>query len=86
MPLYGRGWIIANSQNSGFYAAATDSIQAGNYTREKGFWGYNEVGKCSNVKKIWFDLPLLMDRYASNSGPILHGTLREMLAIVHLTQ
>lgn len=48
MPLYGRGWIIANSDNNGFYAAATDGLPAGPYTREKGFWGYNEI--CEEFK------------------------------------
>jgi len=48
MPLYGRGWIIANSEINGFYAAATDGLPSGPYTREKGFWGYNEI--CEEFK------------------------------------
>ena len=43
MPLYGRGFTLNNAQDNGFYAPANQPIQAGPYTGEVGFWGYNEA-------------------------------------------
>lgn len=43
MGLYGRGFILSNPANNGFYASANQPISAGPYTREPGIWGYNEI-------------------------------------------
>jgi hypothetical protein len=43
MGTYGRGWIIDNANENGYYAPASQMINAGPYTGENGFWGYNEV-------------------------------------------
>lgn len=49
MPLYGRGFTLDNANNHGFYAAASQPIQAGPFTGEAGFWGYNEVAIYRNT-------------------------------------
>ena len=47
MPLYGRGFLLANAGNNGFYETANQPLPAGPYTREAGIWGNNEAGQCS---------------------------------------
>ena len=43
MPLYGRGFTLDNASVNGLYAPASNPLPAGPYSREPGFWGYNEV-------------------------------------------
>jgi len=43
MPLYGRGWDLNDPDDHGICAPADQPIRAGPYTREAGFWGYNEI-------------------------------------------
>jgi len=45
MGSYGRGWLLDDSTDNGFYAPASQLIPAGPYTREPGIMGYNEVSK-----------------------------------------
>ncbi len=45
---YGRGFNLANPEDNGFYAPATSGIDAGLYTGQAGFWGYNEF-----CEKVW---------------------------------
>jgi chitinase len=40
---YGRGFVLDDRNQNGFYAPASTGIPAGPYTRESGFWGYNEI-------------------------------------------
>jgi chitinase len=39
---YGRGFRLKDPSDTGFYAPATAGIEQGPYTRQAGFWGYNE--------------------------------------------
>jgi len=43
LPLYGRTFLLQNPQNPSIAAPATKTAFAGNYTREDGFLGYNEI-------------------------------------------
>ena len=43
MPLYGRGFVLDNPSQNGFYAPAALPIPVGPYTGQNGTWGYNEV-------------------------------------------
>nr|AFC60660.1 chitinase [Pandalus japonicus] len=47
IPLYGRSWRLDDPTNTGFYAPASNPGQAGPYTRQTGFAGYNEI--CANM-------------------------------------
>lgn len=49
LPFYGRGFTLSNSANNGVGAPATGASAAGQFTREPGFLGYNEI--CSD--KSW---------------------------------
>jgi len=49
MPTYGRGFTLQDPKKNGLYAPANQGIPAGPYTREAGFWGYNEI--CEELKK-----------------------------------
>ena len=40
---YGRGWVLNDPTANGLNAPASRPLPAGPYTRETGFWGYNEV-------------------------------------------
>ncbi|CAB4066609.1 E3.2.1.14 [Lepeophtheirus salmonis] len=39
---YGRGFQLADPNENGFYAKATNGISAGKYTATIGYWGFNE--------------------------------------------
>ena len=39
---YGRGFRLKDPSDNGLYAPATGGIEQGPYTRQSGFWGYNE--------------------------------------------
>ncbi len=43
LPTYGRGWRLVNANDNGIHAPGTGPIEAGPYTREPGFQGYNEI-------------------------------------------
>ena len=43
MPLYGRCWKLREPNVNGLYAPGRKPDDAGPYTREAGFLGYNEV-------------------------------------------
>lgn len=43
MGTYGRGVTLNNPSENGLYAPGNEPLRAGPYTREKGFWGYNEI-------------------------------------------
>ena len=48
MGAYGRGFLLADPKDNGFYAPARGPIEAGPYTQQAGFWGYNEF--CEKMK------------------------------------
>jgi chitinase len=43
IPTYGRSFRLANQANNGVHALSTGPGDAGPYTRESGFLGYNEI-------------------------------------------
>lgn len=47
MGTYGRGWTLNDASSHDLYAPATNPITAGEFTREAGIWGYNEI--CSKL-------------------------------------
>jgi len=49
MPLYGRGFTLNSATNNGLYAPANQPLPAGPFTREAGFWGYNEI--CTQINQ-----------------------------------
>lgn len=48
MGAYGRGFVLADPEDNGLYASANGPIEAGRYTQQAGFWGYNEY--CEKIK------------------------------------
>lgn len=48
MAAYGRGFLLKNASDHGFYADASGPIDPGMYTSQAGFWGYNEY--CEKMK------------------------------------
>lgn len=67
MGLYGRGFVLNNPADNGFYAGANQPITAGPYTREAGIWGYNEVcEKFAAEPGLWTVVvdPFYMSPYA----------------------
>ena len=42
-PLYGRGFVLNNTEENGLYCGAHAGIPAGPYTRQDGIWGYQEI-------------------------------------------
>ena len=48
MAAYGRGFMLQDPNSKGYYAEASGPIEAGPYTRQQGFWGYNEF--CQKMK------------------------------------
>jgi chitinase len=53
MGTYGRGWLLQNEAESGFYAPTSGLIDAGPYTREPGIWGYNEIIEKQATEAGW---------------------------------
>lgn len=51
MGTYGRGVTLDNPKENGIYAPGNAPLRAGPYTREKGFWGYNEVNLRLETRK-----------------------------------
>ena len=49
MPIYGRGFTLANPADNGFYANAPQAGMQGPYTREPGILGFNEVTSFTSV-------------------------------------
>ena len=43
LPTYGRGWILDDVANDGFFCDAHEGCPPGPYTRQAGIVGYNEV-------------------------------------------
>ncbi|KAG8229433.1 hypothetical protein J437_LFUL000955 [Ladona fulva] len=71
MPLYGRSFTLQDPKQNGLYAPATQPGNAGQYTEEPGYLGYNEL--CDMMKinpdkwKITRD-PYYMAPYASKGN------------------
>ena len=42
-PLYGRGFVLNNTEENGLYCGAHAGIPASPYTRQDGIWGYQEI-------------------------------------------
>lgn len=59
MAAYGRGFLLANASDYGFYAPAAGPIDAGMYTSQAGFWGYNEY--CEKMKTELDEWTLIRD-------------------------
>ncbi|CAG0903384.1 unnamed protein product [Darwinula stevensoni] len=59
MPVYGRGFTLADPSNNGFYAPTAGAGTAGPYTREAGILGFNEICEIQkqygDFKRIWND-------------------------------
>jgi len=54
MGTYGRGVTLDNSNENGLYAPGNAPLSAGPYTREAGFWGYNELCEfMGNQRSKW---------------------------------
>ncbi|CAG0892416.1 unnamed protein product [Darwinula stevensoni] len=57
MPIYGRGFTLANPSNNGFYAPTSGPGTAGPYTREAGILGFNEMcevqKRYGDFQRIW---------------------------------
>ncbi|XP_035213611.1 chitinase-3-like protein 1 [Stegodyphus dumicola] len=53
MPLYGRSFALQNSQKNGLDAPVTGKGMAGEYTKEPGMLGYNEICKMLRNEKDW---------------------------------
>ncbi|XP_011154318.1 chitinase-3-like protein 1 [Harpegnathos saltator] len=51
VPFYGRSFTLADPKNNGLRAPTTGPGAAGQYTREGGMLGYNEI--CTNLKQGW---------------------------------
>jgi chitinase len=49
MGTYGRGVTLNKAAENGLYAPGDKPIRAGPYTREAGFWGYNEI--CDTLRR-----------------------------------
>lgn len=50
---YGRGFTLNDASVNGLYAPANQPIPAEQYTRENGFWGYNEI--CERLRREQWD-------------------------------
>jgi len=50
---YGRGWVLSDAGNNGFYAPTSGLLPAGPYTREPGILGYNEILEKQNTETGW---------------------------------
>jgi len=48
IPLYGRGFVLNDTEQNGLYCGAHAGIPAGPYTRQKGIWGYQEIMQAKN--------------------------------------
>jgi len=48
IPLYGRGFMLNNTEENGLYCGAHAGIPKGPYTRQKGIWGYQEIMQARN--------------------------------------
>merc|ERR1711988_2021775 len=48
IPLYGRGFVLNNTEETGLYCGAHAGIPKGPYTRQKGIWGYQEIMQARN--------------------------------------
>jgi len=53
MGTYGRGWLLLDPADNGFYANASGLIPAGPYTREPGIWGFNEIVEKQATQTGW---------------------------------
>ncbi|CAL1270702.1 unnamed protein product [Larinioides sclopetarius] len=53
MPLYGRSFALKDTKENGLGAPVTGKGMAGEYTREQGFLGYNEICKKLQKEKGW---------------------------------
>lgn len=51
MGSYGRGVILDKPENNEIYAAGSKPLPGGPFTREPGYWGYNEV-RCNETTKV----------------------------------
>lgn len=47
-PLYGRGFVLNDTAETGLYCGAHAGIPAGPYTRQDGIWGYQEIMQAFN--------------------------------------
>ncbi len=47
IPTYGRGFVLADANENGFYAPAIGPNAAGTCTNEQGFFGYHEF--CEDI-------------------------------------
>jgi len=48
MPLYGRGFVLNDTEENGLYCGAHAGIPSGPYTRQDGIWGYQEIMQAFN--------------------------------------
>jgi len=48
IPAYGRGFTLDDPALDGLYCPANEGIPAGPYTRQKAFWGYQEILQAQN--------------------------------------
>ncbi|KAG8175504.1 hypothetical protein JTE90_009138 [Oedothorax gibbosus] len=53
MPLYGRSFVLQDPHRNGYNATIRGKGKAGEYTREQGFMGYNELCKMFQKDKTW---------------------------------
>ena len=52
IPLYGRGFTLADSSQHGLYAPITGPMPACPYTRQAGTCGFNEVGRVQGTPEL----------------------------------
>ena len=85
MPLYGRGFTLNSVTKNGLYAPASNPIPAGPFTREAGFWGYNEVRStfCCVFERR-FTFPLISDLRQHRSGRMDHRGRSLLPVSVHV--
>jgi chitinase len=83
MPLYGRGFLLANAGNNGFYETANQPLPAGPYTREAGIWGNNEICEKFTANSGWTVVrdPYYMVPYAYNGNQWIGFDDRESLTL-----
>ena len=61
LPTYGHGFVLKDPNDHGIFAPSTNCIQAGPYTQEAGYWGYNEI--CDLVIRKSDEWTFVRDEY-----------------------
>ena len=52
MPIYGRGFVLNDTEENGLYCGAHAGIPMGPYTRQDGIWGRQEIHQAFNNETL----------------------------------